>query len=96
MGNIFASLRFEYLLGETTVREIVRGCCSSIWICLKATEMSGKTDGLMNIANDFYQGMQFRNCIGAGYGKHSQIKMPAGSGSVFYNFRHFFLILFLV
>jgi len=54
-GNSFTSLHFEYLLGETTVREIVRDCCNSIWKCLKATGMPEKTeDYWVNIANDFY------------------------------------------
>jgi len=55
--------------------------------------MSEKTNDWMNIVNYFYQGMQFPNCIGAMDGKLSQIQMSAGSGSVFYNFRHLFSIL---
>jgi hypothetical protein len=90
MGNIFASLHFIYLVGKTTVHEIVRGC-SSVWNGQKATDMSGKTNYWMNIVNVFYQGMQFPNCVGAMDEKLSQIQMPAGSESVFYNFRHFFL-----
>ena len=58
--------------------------------------MSGKTNDWMNTVNDFYQGMQFPNCIGAMDGKLSQIQMQAGSRSVLYNFRHFFSILFLI
>jgi hypothetical protein len=95
MGNIFASLHFEYLVEETTVHEIVRDY-SSIWKGQKATDMSVKTNDWMNIVNNFYQGMQFPNCIGAMSGKISHIQMSAGSGSVFYNFRHFFSILLLI
>jgi hypothetical protein len=72
-------LHFEYLLGETTVREIVRDCCDSIWNCLKATEMPEKTEYVWkNIANDVYQRTQFPNCIGAVDWKHIRINMPAG------------------
>jgi hypothetical protein len=68
-------LPFEYLPGETTVQEIVRDLCNSIWNCLKTTEMPEKTkDNWMNIANDFYLRMQFPNCIGAVDGKHVHIK----------------------
>jgi len=95
MGNTFASLHFEYLLGETTVHEIVRGF-DGIWNGQKATDMPGKTNDWLNIVNDIYQGMQFPNCIGAVDGKFSQIQIPAGSGSVFYNFRHFFSVLLLI
>jgi len=54
-GNSFASSHFEYFLGETTVREIVKDCFNSMWNCLKATEMPEKTENdWVNIANDFY------------------------------------------
>jgi len=82
MDNTFASLHFEYLIGETTVHEFVRGF-DSIWNGQK------ETNDWLNIVNDICQGMQFPNCISAVDGKLSQIQMPAGSGSVFYNFRHF-------
>jgi len=49
----------------------------------------------VNIANDFYRRTQFPNCIGAVDGKHVRIKMPADSGSLFYNYKHFFSILLL-
>jgi hypothetical protein len=83
-GNSFGSIHFEYLLGETTVREIVKDCCSSIWNCPKATAMPEETENAwVNTANDFYRRTQFPKCIGAADGKHVRIKMPTGSGSLF-------------
>jgi hypothetical protein len=41
-GNSFASLHFEYLLGETTMREIVRDTCEAIWECLLPDYMPPK------------------------------------------------------
>jgi len=77
-------LHFEYLIGETTIWEIVREC----WNCPKATEMPEKTeDDWVNIANDFYRRAQFLYCIGALDGKNIGIKMPTGSGSLFYNLK---------
>jgi hypothetical protein len=71
-------LHFESLLGETTVREIVKDCWNSIWNCLKATEMPENTENdWLNIANDFYRRMQFPNCIGAVDAKQ------------LYNYKHF-------
>ena len=52
-------------------------------------------DVWVKIANDFYRRTQFPNCIGAVDGKHVRIKMPTGSGSLFYNYKHFFSILLL-
>jgi hypothetical protein len=48
----------------------------------------------VNIANDFYRRTQFPKCIGAVDGKHVRIKMPSGSGSLFYNYKHFSILLF--
>jgi hypothetical protein len=63
---------------------------------MKATKMPEKMEDIwVNIANDFYRRMQFPNCVGAVDGKHIQIKMPTGSGSLFYNYKHFFSILLL-
>ena len=55
--------------------------------------MHGQTH--IKIANDFYRRTQFPNCIGAVDGKHVRIKMPTDGGSLFYNYKHFFSILFL-
>ena len=83
-GNSFTSLHFEYILGETIVREIIRDWGNGIWNCLKPTEISEKTENdWVNIANDFYGRMQFPNFIGALDGKHIRIKVPSGSGSLF-------------
>jgi len=96
IGNSFASLYFYRLLGEINFREIVRYFCNSFWNCLKATENPEKTeDDWVNIANDFYRRTQFPHCIGAVDGKHVRITMLTGSGSLFYYYKHFFLILFL-
>jgi len=35
------------------------------------------------------------NCTGAVDGKHVRIKMPSSSGSLFFNYKHFFSILLL-
>jgi len=49
----------------------------------------------VNIANDFYRRTQFPNCISTVDEKRVRIKMPSGSGSLFYNYKHFFSILLL-
>ena len=49
----------------------------------------------MNKANGFHRRTKFPNCVGAADGTHIGIKMPSGSGSLFYNYKHFFSILLL-
>ena len=95
-GSSFASLHVEYLLGETTVRVIVRNCCSIVWNSLKAIEIpEKKNDDWVNIANGFYRKTQFQNCIGVVDGKHIWIKLPTGSGSLLFNYKYLFLVLLL-
>jgi len=49
----------------------------------------------VNTANDFYLRTQFPYFIDALDGKHVRIKLPTGSGYLFYNYKHFFSILVL-
>jgi hypothetical protein len=52
-------------------------------------------DDWLNTANDFYRRTQYPKRTSAMNGKHVWIKMPSGSGSLFYNYKHFFSILLL-
>ncbi|CAH1996210.1 unnamed protein product [Acanthoscelides obtectus] len=50
-GNSFNSLHFKYLLGATTVREIVKDICEQIWICVHPEFMPDVSeDSWLNIA----------------------------------------------
>lgn len=48
-----------------------------------------------NIAEDFERYANFPNCIGAIDGKHIRVIMPNHSGSLHYNYKHFFSIVIL-
>ncbi|GFG31975.1 hypothetical protein Cfor_10194, partial [Coptotermes formosanus] len=90
-GSSFHSLHYEYLLGATTIREIVRDTCEAIWECLRATFMSQKSEkDWLRIANEFYERTNFPNCLGAADGKHITICKPHDSGSLFFNYNNFF------
>jgi len=90
-GNSFISLHYEYLLGVTTVREIVRDTCDAIWECLKPAYMSArdKNDWIRTV-NELYERTNFPNCIGAVDGRHIRIRKPNESGSQFSNYKNFF------
>lgn len=45
------------------------------------------------VAAQYWNLWNFPNCIGAIDGKHIRIKCPASSGSMFYNYKHFFSIV---
>ena len=95
-GNSFQSLHFEYLLGVTTIREIVRSTCEAIWNCLQPKFMPQKTEeDWLQIANLFYERTNFPHCIGAIDGKHIRIRKPDKSGSQFFNYKSYFSIVLM-
>lgn len=95
-GNSFRSLHYEYLLGATTIREIVKDTCEQLWKCLQPLHMAEKTeDDWMIIAKQFLDRTDFPNCIGAVDGKHIRLKKPADSGSEFYNYKNYFSTILL-
>lgn len=46
-----------------------------------------------DIANNFNEKWQFPNCLGAIDGKHIRVKCPARSGTMFFNYKHYFSIV---
>ena len=55
-GNRFISLHYEYLLGATAVREIVRDTCDAIWECLKLACFSARDkNDWIRTAKEFYE-----------------------------------------
>lgn len=49
----------------------------------------------MEIARRFMEKWNFPNTLGAIDGKHVALRSPANSGSVFYNYKHFFCIVLM-
>ena len=91
-GNNFISLHDEYLLGATTVREIIRVPCDAIWECLIPAYMSARDkNDWIRTADEFYERTNFPNCIGAVDGKHIRTRKPNESGSQSFSYKDFFL-----
>lgn len=88
-------LHLTYRLGHTTIGKILRKVCMAIWECLlpesfpEFTEERWKT-----VADGFQQYCQFPNCLGAIDGKHVRLRKPKMSGSLFYNYKHFFPLFY--
>jgi len=96
-GNSFISLHYEYLLGATTLREIVRDTCDAIWECLKSAYMSARDkNDWIRTADEFYEMTNFPNCVGAVDGKHIRIRKPNESGSQFFSYKNFFSTVLMV
>ena len=64
-GNSLISLHYEYLLGATTVHEIVRDTCDAIWECLKPAYVSARDrNDWIRTANELYRRTNFGTAYG--------------------------------
>ncbi|CAK1592530.1 unnamed protein product [Parnassius mnemosyne] len=95
-GCKFVDLHYSYRLGISTIAEIIREVCHFIWVVLKDMCLPQPTkENWLKIAKDFHLRANFPNCIGAVDGKHVRIIKPYNSGSLCYNYKHFFSVILL-
>ncbi|XP_050293722.1 uncharacterized protein LOC126734230 [Anthonomus grandis grandis] len=95
-GNTFTDLRYTYRLGISTISTVVEEVSIVIWTLLKDECMGiPSTKKWENISMEFEELANFPNCIGAVDGKHIRIIKPTKSGSLFFNYKHFFSVLLL-
>jgi len=80
-------------MGKTSVARIVVETCEAIWNKLSTDYIPEPTsDDWKANANDFCTKWNFPNCLGSIDGKHIRINQPQHSGSMYYNYKHFFSI----
>ncbi|CAK1592280.1 unnamed protein product [Parnassius mnemosyne] len=95
-GCKFVDLHYSYILGISTIAEIIREVCHFIWVVLKDMCLpQPRKENWLKIAKDFHLRANFPNCIGAVDGKHVRIIKPYNSGSLCYNYKHFFSVILL-
>ena len=77
-------------------REIILYICTMTWDALATIHIpiTSKAEW-QSIADEFDDQWNFPNCIGAIDGKHVMIQCPFNSGSLFYNYKLYFLIVLL-
>lgn len=89
-------MHLAYHAGQSTIRKIVNDVCQIIWQRLKEecipvfTRMRWE-----DIAEGFLSNTNFPNCLGAVDGKHIRIIRPPHSGSLYYNYKHYYSIVLL-
>lgn len=95
-GHTFVDIHLAYQTGQTTVRKIVTEVCQIIIERLKEECLPRFSRALWEESeNGFLTKAHFPNCIGAIDGKHIRIIRPPHSGSLYYNYKHFFSIVLL-
>lgn len=95
-GCYFAELHYAYRLGKSTVTYLVQKTCNILWKKLQPVIMKEPTkDEWRLIAEGFEKFTNFPNSIGAIGGKHIRIIKPIESGSLYYNYKHFYSTVLL-
>lgn len=71
------SISYQYLVGLTTVSNIIGETCKAIWDCLwhDVLPFPLKEEDWLKIAQDFEEQWDFHHCIGAIDGKHVVIQV---------------------
>ncbi|XP_032688981.1 protein ALP1-like [Odontomachus brunneus] len=88
-GDSMTSMSYQYLVGVTTVSNIIRETCTVIWDSLRPLVLPGQLQekDWIDIANGFEK-WNFSHCIGAIDGKHVVIQCPNKAGSTYFNYKH--------
>nr|CAH7732404.1 unnamed protein product [Callosobruchus chinensis] len=91
-GDSYRSLMYLFRVPANTISLIIPEVCQAIYDVLKDKFLKANWD---NIADDFMQKWNFPNCVGAIDGKHVNLKAPANSGSLNFNYKHSHSIVLL-
>lgn len=95
-GCSYAELHFNYRVGKSTVGNVIRQVCAAIFNHLKSICMPPITkEKWEEVSKEFKKNTNFPNCIGAIDCKHVRIQQPSDTGSLFFNYKHFFSIVLL-
>ncbi|KAM5164527.1 uncharacterized protein ACMZJ9_006987 [Mantella aurantiaca] len=95
-GASFASLHHEFRLGKSNISAFIPNICKVIWTVLVSNFMPmPNKEKWMEIADIFFERVQFPNCLGAIDGKHIRMVMPPASGSGYLNDKKYFSLVLM-
>ncbi|XP_043464545.1 protein ALP1-like [Leptopilina heterotoma] len=90
-GDSVKTLSRYYLIGKSTMYEIIAQVSKAIWDILSKIYLKNKTPvEWQAVADEYEKKWKFPNCIGAIDGKHIRIIKPPHSGSTFFNYKKYF------
>ena len=96
-GDAMTTIVYNFRIGVSTARQIILDVCTTIWDALASIHLPVPSEvEWHSTADDFFMRWNFPNCIGATDGKHIMIQCPVNSGSLFYNYKSYFIIVLLV
>jgi hypothetical protein len=91
-----SDLHIDYRIGLSTISNIVREVCESLWATFKKSCFPTITEELLTkVATEFEERANFPHVIEAIDRKHIRVIKPEGSASMNFNYKHFFSILLL-
>ena len=87
-GQSMASLSQTWLIGESTLRNIINEILDCLWSALVPIYMPPPTVDLWRKkSQEFEEKWNLPLCVGALDGKHIVMDAPANSGSLYYNYK---------
>lgn len=96
-GDSFKSLEHDFRIAANTMSAIIPDTCQAIVDEFMQEVMPDPRteEDWKAIARGFSDRWQFHNCCGAIDGKHCAMKQPADTGSIYYNYKHFFSVVLM-
>lgn len=89
-------MHYGYKIGKSTASIIIRHVSDVIWRKLKNIVLSQPTkEKWIEISKGFEIHSKFPNYIAALDGKHIRMIQPEHSGSLYYNYKHFFSLVLM-
>lgn len=91
-----SNLHIYYRIGLSTISNIVREVCESLWATFKKSCFPRITEELLaKVATEFKERANSPHVIGAIDVKHIRVIKPEGSALINFSYIHFFSILLL-
>jgi hypothetical protein len=94
MGASYAALADSFRLRISTIHYIIKEVDEAIWKTMVPLHMPvPTTEMLLVMSNESYCKQNFPNCVGSIEGKLIWLKRPSNSGSMYYNYKHYYSIV---
>ena len=94
MAVSYAALADSFRLRISTIHYVIKEVCEAIWKSLAPLHVPvPTTEMLLATLNDFCLKWNFLKCVGSIDGKHIRLKCLSNSGSMYYNYKHYYCVV---